>query len=143
MFITWPFIRSRPLKLEFDIPTSRTKMFWEGVAEGEIRTTRCRKCGTLLFPPVADCPRCRSSEMDWVDLEGCGEIEAFTHVIAKPTSFQGMEPYTIAIARLVDGVNVLAWLREAEITGVEVGMRVKLAAGTTPEGEIAYWFVPD
>jgi len=91
---------------------------------------------------VADCPDCRSSDMEWVKLEGRWVVEAFTHVVVKPSSFQGMEPYTIAIARLEDGVKVLAWIREAGPTDVEVGMKVRLVVGATPEGEASYWFVP-
>jgi hypothetical protein len=137
-----PFIKSRPLKLVFEIPTSRTQRFWEGIKDGEIYTTRCKGCGTLHFPPVGDCPECLSSEMEWVKLDGRGEVEAFTHVIARPLSFQHHEPYTIVIGRLIEGVRVLAWLRDVDITEVEVGMRVRLTVGTTPEGETTYWFVP-
>ncbi|UCH57024.1 MAG: Zn-ribbon domain-containing OB-fold protein [Candidatus Bathyarchaeota archaeon] len=142
MFISWPAIKSRPYTMEFEIPMSKTKKFWDGIEIGEIRTTRCKKCGATHFPPVADCPDCGSSSMEWIKLSGRGEIEAFTHVIARPTSFQNREPYTIVIGRLVDGVKVLAWLREAEITDVEVGVKVKLTVGTTVEGETTYWFVP-
>jgi uncharacterized OB-fold protein len=142
MFIKWPSIKSRPLNLEFEIPVSKTKRFWEGIEEGYIFTTKCKTCGTLLFPPVADCPLCRSSDMEWIKLDGRGEIEAFTHVIARPASFQQLEPYTIVIARLLDGIKVFAWLRNAEITNIEVGMKVKLKVGTTSEGVAIYWFVP-
>jgi uncharacterized OB-fold protein len=142
MWTSIPAIKSRPLELVFEIPISRTKKFWDLLKKGEIYTTRCKECKVLHFPPVADCPDCGSSEMEWVKLDGHGEIEAFTHVIARPASFQEREPYTIAISKLVDGVKVLAWLRDAEITEVMVGMKVKLTVGTTPEGETAYWFVP-
>jgi uncharacterized OB-fold protein len=142
MWTSIPVIKSRPLELVFEIPISKTKKFWDLLKEGEIYTTQCKGCGVLHFPPVVDCPECRSSEMEWIKLEGRGEIEAFTHVVARPTSFQELEPYTIAISRLLDGVKVLAWLRDAEITEVEIGMKVRLTVGTTPEGEATYWFTP-
>jgi uncharacterized OB-fold protein len=142
MFITWPSIKSRSTKMEFEIPISKTKAFWDGIEEGEVRATRCKDCGELLFPPVADCPRCGSTDVEWVKLDGRGEVEAFTHVIVKPTSFQNRPPYTIVICKLVDGVKVLAWLKDAEITEIEVGMKVKLVVGTTPEDETTYWFIP-
>jgi len=143
MFITWPAIKSRPMTMEFEIPISKTKKFWEGIEKGDVLATRCSGCGVLLFPPVADCPKCGSSDMKWVKLDGRGEVEAFTHVIVKPTSFQKHAPYTIVIAKLVDGVNVLAWLRDDDEAEVEVGMKVRLTVGTTPEDETTYWFVPD
>lgn len=146
MMAVWtsmPAIKSRPMELVFEIPISRTKEFWDWIEKGEFRTTRCKGCGALHFPPVADCPECKTSEMEWVGLDGRGEIEAFTHVIVRPASFQHREPYTIAIARLVDGIKVLAWLREAEITDVDVGLKVRLTAGKTLEGDASYWFVPE
>lgn len=142
MRIGMPAIKSRSLNLVFEIPTSKTQKFWQWIEEGEIHTTRCKGCGTLHFPPVGDCPECLSSEMAWVKLDGRGEVEAFTHVVARPTSFQQHEPYTIAIARLEEGIKVLAWLRDVDITEVEVGTRVRLTVGTTPYGEASYWFVP-
>ena len=139
MFITWPSIKSRPMTMVFEIPVSKTQKFWESVEKGDVYATRCVECGALLFPPVADCSECRSSDMEWVKLDGRGEVEAFTHVIARPTSFQKHTPYTIAIVKLVDGINVLAWLMDDE---VEVGSKVRLTAGVTPEGEASYWFEP-
>ena len=142
MWTSIPVIKSRSYEAVFEIPISRIKKFWDLIKSGEIHTTQCKSCGTLLFPPVADCPECKSSDMEWVKLDGRGEIEAFTHVIARPASFQHVEPYTIAIGRLVDGIKVLAWLREAEISETEVGMKVRLKVGTTSEDEPVYWFVP-
>ncbi len=80
--------------------------------------------------------------IEWVKLDGSGQIEAFTHVVARPASFQQHEPYTIVICRLVDGVKILAWLKGAEVTTVEVGMKVKLTAGLNAVGEPTYWFEP-
>ncbi|MGD2200971.1 MAG: Zn-ribbon domain-containing OB-fold protein [Candidatus Bathyarchaeota archaeon] len=142
MWKSWPSIKSRPLRLEFEIPIDKTQEFWEYVEAGEFRTTRCRFCDSLHFPPVADCPDCRSSDMEWVALEGKGELVAFTHVIARPTSFQGNAPYTIAISSLEEGIKVLAWLVDTDITDVEVGMKVRLRAGKTTDGDPSYWFTP-
>ena len=142
MWKSWPAIISRPLKLEFEIPTNRTQKFWDLLEKGEIHTTQCSKCGVLQFPPVGDCPECGSSKMNWIPLDGRGELEAFSHIIARPASFQHKEPYTIAVGELVDGIKVLAWLVDADISDIEVGLKIRLKAGKTDEGEPTYWFVP-
>ena len=111
MWMSVPVIKSKPLELVFDIPISRTKEFWDSLEQGELFTTRCKECKKLHFPPVSDCPDCSSSMIEWVKLDGSGEIEAFTHVVARPASFQQHDPYTIVICRLVDGVKILAWLK--------------------------------
>ncbi len=137
-----PTLRSRPLNIIYNIPISKTLKFWEGIKEGKIYTTKCKKCGKLYFPPVGDCANCLSSEMEWVELSGEGEIETFTHVIVKPASFQNEPPYTVAIARLKEGVRALAWLTGVKKRDIKVGLKVKLVAKVTPEGRLTYEFKP-
>ena len=137
-----PTLRSRKLEIIYNIPISKTLKFWEGLKEGKIYTTKCKKCGRLYFPPVADCAECYSSDMEWIELSGEGEIETFTHVIVKPASFQDEPPYTVAIARLKEGVRALAWLTGVKKKNVKVGMKVRLMAKVTPEGRLTYEFKP-
>ena len=137
-----PTLKSKPLSLTYYIPTSKTQKFWDGIKEGKIYTTKCKKCEKLNFPPVADCPTCLSSNMKWVELSGKGEIETFTHIPIKPASFQSYDDYTIAIARLNEGVRALAWLTGVKLADTKVGMKVKLVAKTTTEGMLTYEFVP-
>jgi uncharacterized OB-fold protein len=137
-----PSIRSREIKIVQEIPISKTLKFWESLKEGKIYATKCEKCGKIYFPPAADCPECLTSNMDWVELSNEAEIETFTHVVVRPTSFQQSKPYTVAIGRLKEGVRVLAWLTGFKLSQVKVGMKVKLTAKTTPEGNLTYEFVP-
>ena len=137
-----PTLRSRPLNIIYNIPISKTLKFCEGIKEGKIYTTKCKKCGKLYVPPVGDCANCLSSDMEWVELSGEGEIETFTHVIVKPASFQNEPPYTVAIARLKEGVRALAWLTGVKKRDVKVGLKVKLVARVTPEGRLTYEFKP-
>ena len=140
--MSMPSIRTRPLTIYYDVPIARTEKFWNGIKEGKIYATKCKKCGALYFPPVADCANCFSSDMEWVELSGEGEVETFTHVIVRPVSFADEPPYTVAIARLKEGVRVLAWLTGAKKTEIKVGMPVKLEAKVTPEGRLTYEFKP-
>jgi len=137
-----PTLRSRTLRITYNIPISKTLKFWEGIKEGKIYATKCKKCGKLYFPPVADCSACLSSEMEWVELSGEGELETFTHIIVKPASFSDEPPYTVAIARLKEGVRALAWLVGVKKKDVKVGMKVKLTAKVTSEGRLTYEFRP-
>lgn len=135
-----PTLRSRPLSLTYEIPIGKTKKFWDGIKEGKIYTTKCKKCGKLFFPPVADCSTCLLSDMEWVELSDEAEIETFTYVPVMPATFQQYEPYTIAIGRLKEGVRVLAWLKGVKLDEMKVGMRVKLAPKVTSEGMLTYEF---
>jgi len=139
---TPPTLKSRPLSLTYEIPISKTQKFWNGIKEGKIYTTKCKKCGKLFFPPVADCPTCLSSDTEWLELSREAEIETFTHVLVMPATFQQYEPYTIAIGRLKEGVRVLAWLKGVKLEDVKVGMKVKLAPKVSSEGMLTYEFLP-
>ena len=137
-----PAIKSRPITIVQEIPISKTLKFWEGLKEGKVYATECGKCGKLYFPPSADCPDCICSEMNWVELSGEAEIETFTHIVVRPTSFSQQKPYTVAIGRLKEGVKVLAWLTGFKLSQIKVGMKVKLVAKVGQDGSPTYEFVP-
>ena len=137
-----PSIKSRPITIVQEIPISKTLEFWEGLKEGKIYATQCCKCEKLYFPPSADCPDCICSEVNWVQLSSEAEVEAFTHIVVRPTTFSDQKPYTVAIGRLKEGVKVLAWLTGFKLSQVNVGMKVKLVAKITQDGNPTYEFVP-
>jgi len=137
-----PSIKAREIRIAPEIPVSKTLKFWEGLKEGKVYATKCTKSGKLYFPPMPDCPECMDSAVEWVQLSEEAEIETFTHVVIRPTSFQQYKPYTIAIGRLKEGVKALAWLTGFKLSEVKVGMKVKLVAKISPEGNPTYEFVP-
>jgi uncharacterized OB-fold protein len=140
--VSIPTLKSKPISLIYNIPITKTLKFWEGLREGKIYATKCKKCGKAIFPPVADCPDCLSVEMEWFELSGEAEIEAFTHIVIRPLSFQQEKPYTVAIGRMREGVRVLAWLTEAKLSKIKVGLKARLIVKPNQEGEPSYVFVP-
>jgi uncharacterized OB-fold protein len=137
-----PSIKSREIKLVQDIPISKNLKFYEGLREGKVYATKCKECGKLYFPPNADCPDCLTTELEWVQLSSEAEVETFTHVVIRPTTFQQNKPYTVAIGKLKENVKVLAWLTGFKLSEIKVGMKVKLVAKTSTEGNPTYEFVP-
>jgi uncharacterized OB-fold protein len=133
---------ARTLTITYNLPISRTSKFWKELQKGKVYATTCLKCGKLYFPPVADCGDCGSSEVEWVELDGMGEVVTFTQVFVKPASFSEEPPYIVAIARLKEGVKALAWLTGVEREDVKVGMKVKLVAKVFSDRRVAYEFVP-
>jgi len=137
-----PSIRSREIKIVQDIPISKTLKFWEGLKQGKVYATKCKACGKVFFPPNGDCSECLSNELEWVELSNEAEIETFTHVVVRPTTFAQHKPYTVAIGKLKEDVKVLAWLTGFKFSEVKVGMKAKLVAKLSPEGNPTYEFVP-
>jgi hypothetical protein len=132
----------RSLNLRFNIPISKTSRFWESLGEGRFVTTKCRGCGEVSFPPQADCPRCMSGDVDWVDLGTDAELVTFTQVQVTPTSFVDHDPYVVGIGRLSQGIKVLAWIEGTSAEKLSPGLKLRLEARKTPEGSPYYVFVP-
>jgi len=137
-----PAIRSREIKIVQEIPISKTLKFYEGLKQGKVYATKCSGCGQIIFPPNGDCSQCLSTQLEWIELNGEAEIETFTHVVVRPTTFLQYKPYTVAIGKLKEGVKVLAWLSGFRLSEVKVGMKAKLVATTSQEGNSTYAFVP-
>jgi uncharacterized OB-fold protein len=127
-------LKSRPVTFIFEIPTEKLTEFWKALENGKVCASKCSKCGKISFPPVADCSQCLNSGLEWIELQGEGEIETFTHIVIRPASFQSHPTYTIAVAKMKEGVKVLAWLVGAKLGSIKVGARVKLVASQSEEG---------
>ncbi len=134
----------RELRLRYSISVERIKKFFEGLREGKVYATKCRRCGRYYFPPPqADCPYCKASDMDWVEISGDGELLTYTIINTKPLTYSHYPDYIVAIARMREGFNVLAWLRVDDPKKVRVGMKVRLqVVKREPEGYLTYEFVP-
>ena len=132
---------ARTLQITYNLPISRTSKFWEGLKEGKVYATTCKKCGKLHFPPVTDCGNCGASEVEWIELDGEGEVVTFTQVFVKPASFSEEPSYIVAIAQLKEGVKALAWLTGVDREYVKAGMNVRLVAKATSDGRAVYEFV--
>ncbi len=131
----------RTLSLRFDIPISRTHEFWDALKAGRLVTTKCTKCGNVTFPPQADCPKCSSGEFEWVDLGTEAKLLTYTQVLITPASFADSDPYIIAIGKLANGLNVLAWLEGIALEAVKPGMAMRLEPRSSKEGNPYYVFV--
>jgi len=136
--VSEPFITSKTLSLVYRIPISRIEKFWESLKEGRVLATRCKNCQMLRFPPSATCPSCFSPDVEWVELSGEGVVETYTKIMAAPASFSGEAPYTVVVARMKEGVKVLAWY---EGENISIGMKVRLLA-KEEHGSLTYRFVP-
>ena len=133
----------REFALKYSIGVNRISKFLEGLMEKKIFATRCKNCGEMFFPPQMDCPRCRKSDMEWVELSGEGELEAYSIQYIKPKTFQHYEDYVIAIGKLKEGVKVFTWLRIDDVSKIKIGMKLKLIVNKRlPEGYLVYEFIP-
>lgn len=140
-----PLYRSRrELVQRYNIPVSKISEFFLGLSKDKVLATKCNKCGTLYFPPKADCDKCMESSMSYEELSGNAKLVAFTVITVKPSSFSNYKDYIIAIGRLEEGINVLAWLLKEKPDEIKIGMRMKLVVRKREEdASLVYLFVPE
>jgi hypothetical protein len=137
------YISSRDLPLKFLIPVAKIKPFFDAMKEGRLTATVCVKCGAKYFPPQADCPACRTSRVKYVGLSRDAVLMAFTVINVKPFSFMQYDDYVVAIGRLSEGLNVLAWMKDVEPRKIRVGMKLRLKVEKREmDGIYTYWFEP-
>ncbi|MEM2769931.1 MAG: Zn-ribbon domain-containing OB-fold protein, partial [Nitrososphaerota archaeon] len=135
------YFDQRELRLRYLIPVKRIQRFFEGLQQDQVLYTECKSCGFRFFPPQADCSKCGSTEMEWRPIEGPGKLLTYTVINVKPTSFMHYDDYVVAIARMKEGFNVLAWLKAKDPSQIKIGMDVRLVVERRmPENYLTYAF---
>jgi len=116
----------REFSVKYNISINNIQKFFEGLSENKIFATKCKRCGKVYFPPQVDCPACKESDIEWIELSGEGELETFTIIKIKPKTFQHYDDYMLAVGKLKEGIKVLAWLKTDSPDKVKIGMKIKL-----------------
>ena len=115
--------------VEKPVPTihSWTAPYWKGAKEGKLIIQRCRDCKKHIFYPRIWCPFCMSDQIDWVNASGKGKIYSYTVVQNNPPSaFVKDLPFTIAIVRLEEGVQMLTNIVGCDPQEVKCDMPVEV-----------------
>ncbi len=134
------FSSRRELLQRYIIPVSKISKFYEGLVQGKVYATRCRRCGNLYFPPAANCNSCMTSSMSYVGLSKKAKLIAYTVISVKPSSFASINDYVVAIGRLKEGLNVLSWLVGVEPRDTRIGMELELNVGKRKDDNALTYF---
>ncbi len=104
-----------------------TLPWWEAAAEHRLVVQRCTACEHTRLPPAPVCPECRSTESDWKEVSGKGEIYTYTRV-HRPMAMEQKLPFVIAVVALEGsgGVRMMSNIVGIEPDQVEIGMPVEL-----------------
>jgi uncharacterized OB-fold protein len=111
--------------------------FWEAAAGGVLLLPRCRACAQVHWHPRAQCPECRSQDLEWIEARGTGVLHTFT-VVRRPS-----ENTLLAYVRIHEGPLLMTNIVGADPDALRIGMAVQVDFRPTPEGRIAPVFRPD
>ena len=108
-------------------PYTKVSDFAQHLRDGHLMASRCKSCGATSFPPRADCEVCMSDAFEFLEVSGKGTLHTFTRIVAAPTGFEDVVPYTVGVVDLVEGGKALAWFGETiEEDDIRIGMELQL-----------------
>lgn len=119
---------------------SKVNDFVDYLEQGKVMGTRCKKCGAVHFPPRADCAECFSSDMEWFEVSGTGELLSFSKLMYAPVGFEEDIPYSIALLDYGDYKIFGRISKDIPDEELEIGMAMKTEPLTLPNGQLSYVF---
>jgi uncharacterized OB-fold protein len=118
--------------------------FVKHLENGMVMGTRCRACMGAYFPPRMDCPKCRTSDVEWVRVEAKGRLVTYTTVHYGPSGFEQDTPYTLALLDVGNGMKVLGRVnKRLDEKLIAVGMELNIVPVRLPGDRITYEFSTD
>ncbi len=89
-------------------PTPETLPYWEGARRGELVVQHCRSCAGHFFYPRTCCPRCGSTDVEWVRTSGRGRLHTYVINHRPAPGFEEDAPYAIAVVELDEGPRLMS-----------------------------------
>jgi len=119
---------------------TKTNDFVDHLDTGKVTGTKCKGCGLIFFPPRADCYKCLSSDMEWFDVAGTGNLVTYSKLQYGPVGFEGDLPYTIALLDYGDYKVFGRLAQDIPDSDIQVGMAMKTVVNQLPNGHVNYVF---
>jgi len=108
-------------------PYTKVADFARELKDGRLMASRCKACGATSFPPRADCAECLSGDFEFVEISGKATLHTFTKIVAAPTGFEELAPYTVGVADLAETGRVLAWIGDTiSEDEIQIGMKLQV-----------------
>ncbi len=120
--------------------TTKVNDFIKYLGEGKIMTTKCKKCGTVYFPPRYDCFNDMTHDMEWVEVKGNGKLVSYSKLQYGPIGFEGDLPYSIALLDYGDFKVFGRIAKDVPENELKIGMDMKTVSNKLPNGQINFVF---
>lgn len=113
------------------------------LSEHQLMASYCPDSDTIYLPPRAICPKTHSTNMEWRELSGKGNIAAFTSIFVGPSAmvaagYDRTNPYVSGIVELDEGVKISAYLLGVDAKNpdsIQIGTPVTVDFIEQGEGE--------
>ncbi len=113
-----------------------TEPYWQAAKEGKLLLKKCGSCGETHYYPRAICPACGSSETEWYEASGKGEIYSYS------ITRRAKVPYAIAYVTLAEGVTMMTNIVDCDFETLAIGQAVEVVFRDTEGGHALPVFRP-
>jgi len=134
-------LRPQTGAIPLPIPGPISRPYWDGCRNGVLRFQRCFDCGSATHTPAQLCASCVSTNLEWADSCGRGEIYSFT-VVWRPATPEFEIPYVPVIVTMEEGWWILANLIGCEHDAAEIGQKVEVEFHAVTGGTVLPYFRP-
>ena len=107
-------------------PPPTLESFYQFCAQRKLMGVRCESCKAVLLPPRMLCPRCGSSNSEWVELKGTGELLTYSAIHVATPTFQSLVPYAVGIVSLTEGARLPGIIR-VKPEDLRIGLELRIA----------------
>jgi uncharacterized OB-fold protein len=123
-------------------PSALTQVFWDACADHRLLFQRCEVCKEAQFDPADRCRACLSTELDWEESAGRGEVTSWT-VVWRPVVPSYAVPYAPVVVRLDEGFHLVTGVVGCDHLEVRTGLRVVVAFHADDAGFVLPYVEPD
>ena len=113
-------------------PLKPDQDYLQFLQQGHFRIQRDKSTGRHFFYPRVAAPGNGSTDLEWVDASGLGQVYATTVVRVKPPG----QDYNVCVVELEEGPRMLSRVEQLPPGEVRIGMRVK--ARIARDGETSF-----
>ncbi len=101
------------------------KDYLDGLKNGRITGSRCKRCGNVMFPLKPVCSDCGSFDLNELQSAGKGVVRSFTVIYAAPARLKDSVPYIVGLIRLEEGTSIMGRIIGIDPDNVKIGTRVR------------------
>lgn len=127
------------------VPVKEGLFTWPD-AEPKLIISKCKSCGTAVFPQSTHCPSC-TSEMEVTYLSRKGKLRNFTSIRHLPPECKGAVPYGVGVVEFPEGIRIMGLLTTSDVSKLRPGMSMVVTVEKVYEEEgrdiVTYKFRPE
>lgn len=87
---------------------------------------RCKKCGTVYFPPRLVCKDCHNEDFETFAMKRTGKVVSHTIIRTPSAEFAGQAPFAVGIIEMDDGPRLTAQIADVDFNELTIGLPVQL-----------------